>query len=196
MTPTTARRAGSPRPFASTPRSPGRSGPAGASARTKRRQRPQAARPLDGSSRCRPALAVKTPQNDSSLPPCDMVQRGGQALGQFAVDVGGGVSDVGLATASAGFVTAGASVAIANPAGVLVGGALVADGGTATGVGGLITAGGATLMALSGSGKEAVKELATRVLTRRIPSNYVKDVVGKGVGFVLDILPEIRTCGR
>lgn len=123
-----------------------------------------------------------------------MVQRGGQALGRFAVDVGGSVSDIGLITAGAGVGTAAVSGAMLNPAGVLVGGALVVDGGTATGVGGLITAGGATVMALSGSGKEAVKELATRVLTRRIPSGYVKDLVGKGVGMALGLLPEIRSC--
>jgi RHS repeat-associated protein len=130
----------------------------------------------------------------NDLPPCNALQRGGQALGKFAADVGGSVSDVGLVVGGAGVVTVGVSGAMLNPAGVLIGGAMVVDGGTATGVGGLITAGGATLMALSGSGKEAAKELGTRVLTHRIPSGPLKDWVGKGVGAMLDLLPEIKSC--
>jgi hypothetical protein len=125
---------------------------------------------------------------------CDALQRGGQALGKFAAEVGGGVSDVGLVTAGAGVATAVISAAALNPAGVLIGGALVEDGATIGTVGGLITAGGATLMALSGSGKEAAKSLATRILTRRIPSGPLKRLAGKAIGKVMNYLPEIRSC--
>ncbi len=141
-----------------------------------------------------PPVSQAAAQSQNGPPACDALQRGGQALGNFAADVGGSVSDAGLGVGAVGVGVAGVSAATLNPAGVLIGGALVVDGGTMTGVGGLITAGGATLMALSGSGKEAAKELATRILTRRIPSGFVKDAVSKTVGEALDLLPEIRSC--
>lgn len=133
-------------------------------------------------------------RRQTKLSPCDALQRGGQALGQFAINVGGSVSDVGLGATAVGGIVAGASAVTLNPGGVLIGGALAVDGATVTSAGGLITVGGATLMALSGSGKEAVKDLATRAITRSLPRGFVKDAIGKAVSEALDILPEIKQC--
>lgn len=110
------------------------------------------------------------------------------------MDVGGTITDIGLGLGAGGFLTAGFGTLTLNPAAVLIGGGLVAAGATFAGVGGLITVGGASLMALGGAGKEAAKEIGTQVLTRRIPEGVVKDAVGKGIGELLDQIPEINQC--
>lgn len=97
--------------------------------------------------------------------------------------------------AVAGTGLAAGSAATLQPEGVLAGGALVGDGLVATSVGSAITVSGATLTALSGSGKESATQLGAIALTRRIPKGLGRETASKAISESLNsVLPEFKSC--
>lgn len=134
-------------------------------------------------------------QHDTLLPSCNSVQRGAQALGSFAVDVGGTVTQIGAIGTLVGSGVAIGSVATVNPAGVVFGGFIAGGFANVTAGGGLITAGGATFLTLGGSGKQGLKKLLKTALTNRIPSGNLRNLAGQGIERALDrTIPEFRSC--
>lgn len=145
-----------------------------------------------------------TPLPQSDLPKCDSTQRAGQWLGNGLTELGGYITNGGLIVTGAGVVTAvgGGLVAASGPQGFLPGLAIgtaglniTAAGAQITGFGGLVTVAGGTISALSGSGKDAAVELASRVTTRVLPNGPIRDYGQAAASAVFDaVIPEINSC--
>lgn len=88
-----------------------------------------------------------------------------------------------------------ASTVVLAPGGVLLGGFIATGGANVTLGGGLITTVGALSMAFGGSGKEAVADLAGRVVSSKVPTGLGSDLVGNAIQRIVSVLPfEFRTC--
>jgi hypothetical protein len=126
---------------------------------------------------------------------CDPVQRAGQFVGRGLVSLGGLTTQVGIGISIGGVGIAGFGALTGNVPAAVVGTRVIATGGQIASIGTLIAAGGATLMALSGSGKEAVVELGTIAFTSRIPKSLGREAAEQAVHAGLNkIVPEIKSC--
>jgi RHS repeat-associated protein len=136
------------------------------------------------------------PQNENDDPErCDALQRGGQAVGSYLSKLGADVTKSGIVIGTAGVGVAGVSAALLQPEGVVAGGMIVEGGAAVTTGGGMISVGGAFVSVMSGSGKSAVVQITTQLLTSKIPSglgrSYIRQAVKAGLNA---ILPEWKTC--
>ncbi|WP_374389899.1 RHS repeat-associated core domain-containing protein [Sandaracinobacter sp.] len=130
-------------------------------------------------------------------PPCNLAQRGLQKLGSYGVKLGGDVTTAGLVITGGGLAVAGASAStvVLAPGGVLLGGSIATGGANVTAGGGVIGTGGALLTLAGGSGKAAVSDLTSRVVSSRIPKSFGGEIISNLVGRAVDAIPfEFRIC--
>ena len=130
-------------------------------------------------------------------PPCNRAQRGLQKLGRYGVKLGGDVTTAGLVITGGGLAVAGvsASTVVLAPGGVLLGGSIATGGANVAAGGGLIGTGGALLMLAGGSGKAAVSDLASRVVSSRIPKSFGGEIISELFGQAVDAIPfEFKIC--
>jgi RHS repeat-associated protein len=126
---------------------------------------------------------------------CDTAQRGGQAVGKFATEVGGLTTQLGIGLGLGSTALAAYGAKKGNWGLVLLGVYGLEGAAKLTGAGGMITAGGATLSAVSGSGKNAAIELAVLSATFKLPSGVVKETISEVASNTLGaIVPEIEAC--
>lgn len=160
-----------------------------------------ALQPTDASGKMRPGYGgarrcshlQQRAKNDPA--PCNAAQRGLQKIGKFGVELGGEVATTGLVTTGAGFAVAGGSAALLQPEGVVAGGMIVEGGTNVTAGGGAIGTVGALFMLAGGSGKAAVSDLASRVVSGSLPKGFGGEIIGNLVGRAVDAIPfEFGVC--
>jgi hypothetical protein len=126
---------------------------------------------------------------------CTSLQKAAQRLGSQAVRLGGISVKAGVVGQVTGLGIATIGASRLNPNVTIGGGYLTYQASKVTLFGGLLTAGGATLMTIGGSGKEAVVELTSRALTRAVPAGPSRDafaqILEPAIRFVV---PDIKAC--
>jgi hypothetical protein len=111
--------------------------------------------------------------------------------------LGGEVGTPGLVITAGGIGVAAvsASTVVLAPGGVLLGGSIAEGGADVAAGGGVIGTGGALLMLAGGSGKAAVSDLASRVVSGALPKGFGGDLLGNLVGRAVDAIPfEFGVC--
>lgn len=133
---------------------------------------------------------------------CSPAQNAGQWLGRNIAKIGALGTNVGLGGTAVGVVTTGAGIAIGAtgdlPVGLAVGfvGLGIVDvSAEITAYSGLITVAGASISAISGSGKPAAVEGLSRLSTSIIPPGPIRDFASDGMSKLLNlVVPDIQSC--
>jgi hypothetical protein len=131
-----------------------------------------------------------------------MGQNAGQWLGKNIAKLGALGTNAGLAGTAVGLGTTAVGVGVGAtgnlPTGLtigFVGLGITSISAQVTAYSGLVTVGGATISAISGSGKPALVEGLTRLSTKAIPSGALKDFVSEGISKGLNsVVPEVKSC--
>lgn len=142
------------------------------------------------------------PQNIMLPEKCSMAQNAGQWLGDKIGKLGALGTNIGLGGTAVGLGTMGVGIGVGAtgnlPVGLgigFVGLGITAISAEVTAYSGLVTVGGATISAISGSGKPAIVEGLARLSTRIIPSGPIKDFAAEAISKGLNaVVPEVRSC--
>ena len=129
--------------------------------------------------------------------PCNSTQRGGQIVGNALTSAGGTIAQAGLFGSIAATTAAWAGARSGNLAVTYRAVRILPFTAAATIAGSAISVGGATLSAVSGSGRTAIAQLAAISATNRIPNPITQQIASQAIEGALErALPEVRSCQR